>query len=95
MSSLVRGRQKGGYPQESTHRHDSLTTTTTPMSNIAAAPEEKSDVSAKISDLNTQIAAIESRLQSSSVSEASRYALKKEMAKARANVLRLKRTALP
>lgn len=52
----------------------------------------ESDDSAKLSEFAMKIAEMEDRLQNDfSLSEASKYALKKEIAKSRANVMRLRR----
>jgi hypothetical protein len=52
-----------------------------------------SDVSTKINALMDKIAVLETAMDDSSVTEARRYAMKKEMAMARANVKRLQREA--
>jgi hypothetical protein len=52
-----------------------------------------SDVSTKINALMAKIAVLETAMDDSSVTEARRYAMKKEMAMARANVKRLQREA--
>ncbi len=57
------------------------------------ASAEYSENSLKIAELSDKISEMENRLQNDfSLSEPSKYALKKEIAKTRANVMRLKRT---
>lgn len=67
----------------------------TPSAVISAPLRDRSEEqpAGKMSELTTKLQQLEDRLQGDfSMSEASKYATKKEIAKVRANIMRLKRS---